>query len=190
MADISENTNSPDKEKLFKTLFESYFNILLLNANKYLLNFSESEEIVQDVFVKLWEQLPKLPKNTNYKAYLYTSVFNSCQNFIKHKKIIEKHRSAVLAEAYHTGNNGQDKELLNSISKAINQIPEKWRTTFMMNRFEGLKYREIAEKLDISEKTVEKYISRSLHFLREKFKNHKLNLLLIAFQFLWLLQKK
>jgi RNA polymerase sigma-70 factor (ECF subfamily) len=186
MSDKTVNILSKDKEKLFKSLFDNYFNILLLNAKKYIGNIAESEEIVQDVFVKLWEHLDRLPQNTNFKAYLYMAVHNSCQNYIKHKLIVDKHNSTVLAESMNSTNStsNDNKELLNLLYKTINQLPEKWRTTFVMNRFDGFKYREIAIKQNISVKTVEKYISKSLRFLQKNLKDYKLLLLLIISQYL------
>ena len=180
------NIISLDKENLFKSIFDNYFNILLLNAKKYIGNDAESEEIVQDVFVKLWEHLDKLPKNTNFKAYLYMAVHNSCQNYLKHKSIVDKHKPMVLAETIYNSNSNKNdnKELISLLYKTINKLPEKWRITFVMNRFDGFKYREIALRLNISEKTVEKYISKSLRFLHENLKCHKLIIFLIITQYL------
>ena len=171
------------KEELFRKSFDEYFELLVLNAQKYISQLNEAEEIVQDVFVKLWQQIDNLPSDLDIKAYLFRSVHNSCKNYLKHKQVVQNYKDSILKESFYLDfsqeNDSENIEMMEALHNAINALPENWRQVFLMNRFEGLKYREIAEKLAISPKTVEKYISKSLQHLQQHLKEYIPLILLI-----------
>jgi len=133
-----------------------------------------SKEIVHDVFVNVWSKRNELDLNKSLKTYLFSSVYNRCLNYIRdHKKFAKVEE---LGSGHHEQSSFdasaelEGKELQDQIQKAIDSLPERTRKIFVMNRFEGFKYKEIAEKLEISQKTVEAQISSALKILREKLR--------------------
>ncbi len=160
----------------FEHLFRSYFSPLCLFGMKYLKDMDTSKEIVHDVFVNVWSKRNELDLNKSLKTYLFTSVYNRSLNYIRdHKKLkgLEEFRPEQLEQSpFDASAELEGKELQSQIQKAIESLPERTRKIFVMNRFEGLKYKEIAEELEISQKTVEAQISSALKVLREKLKNY------------------
>lgn len=159
------------KEKIkhsdLKQLFDASYNSLVIQAIRLVKNQETAEDIVQDCFIKLWEKKASLEISGNVTAYLAKMVRNKCLDFIKKKKI----QTSELNETYQgaIANNDQLEmdELQSSIDKIIDALPEKCRQTFVLSRFEELSYKEIAEQLDISKKTVEAHISKALKSLRK-----------------------
>lgn len=142
----------------------------------FLNDLDAGEEIVQDLFVKFWENRNSINITSSVRSYLFSSVRNSCLNFIKHRKIEESYKQyneeqresgAVSAEDELEGS-----ELEIQIRKAIDQLPPKRKKVFIMSRFEGLKYREIAEKSGISIKTVENQMGKAIKFLRQELADY------------------
>jgi RNA polymerase sigma-70 factor (ECF subfamily) len=156
----------PSYEKLFRELFKPLCGLGI----KYVGDPDEARNLVHEVFITVWEKFDTLPPDTNYKSYLFTSVRNRCLNYLRDKKNhlpLEK-----MAESKFSEINTQleTAELEKEIEMAINSLPEKCRQVFELNRMEGLKYAEIAEKLGISVKTVEAQMSKALSVLREHLK--------------------
>ena len=148
----------------FETLFRSFFPGLVLFAQKYVPDQDTAKEVVHNVFLNLWE------------SYLFTSVHNRCLNFIRDQKkfdrdetIFERLDSDDFTDA---SDRLEEQELEQRIFDALQSLPEKCREVFMLNRFEKLKYAEIAEKLGISVKTVETQMSKALKILREKLSDY------------------
>jgi len=160
-------------EKAFERLFHTYYSHLSLFAKHYVQNNAEAEEIVQDVFVTLWEKKAIISITTSVKNYLFRSVKNSCFNIIKHNQIKNRYAEKLLSE---TGQDEPDDAsftesgLLLKVEESINSLPPKRREIFRLSREEGLKYREIAGKLNISVKTVETQMGLAIKTLREKIK--------------------
>jgi len=120
----------------------------------FLKDLDAAEEIVQDLFVKFWENRETIKISSSVRSYLFTSVRNSCLNFIKHLKIEENYKKYNESER-ESGSVTVDEEfeaseLEKQIRKAIDQLPPERKKVFIMSRFEGLKYREIAEKSGLS----------------------------------------
>ena len=161
-------------EKAFEKLFHRYYGHLCLHASQILQDENAAEEIVQDFFVKLWEKRDRLTIETSVKNYLFRSVKNQALNLIKHNKIKYIYAQSVLSD---TSNNPADEEsfyeinLAEKIEESILSLPEKRREIFRLSREDGLKYREIAEKLNISIKTVETQMSLAFKHLRKKLKD-------------------
>jgi len=170
-----------DDEKAFEKLFHRYYGQLCLFASRILQDETSAEEIVQDFFVKLWEKRKQLSIETSVKSYLYRSIRNLCFNLIEHNNIKLKHAQSVIAkhETYYINDDGfNEVDLAQKIEESIQALPEKRREIFRLSREEGLKYREIAEKLNISIKTVEAQMGLAFKTLREKLKHYKSNFLL------------
>lgn len=141
-----------------------------------------AEEIVQELFVRFWEQRETKEITTSIRAYFFTSVRNACFNQLKHLKIKEKYKKEQERELTFNSSHDQDdlevNELDQKIHDAINALPEGRRKIFILSRFDGLKYQEIADKLNISIKTVENQMGESLKFLRIRLKDFLVTLLI------------
>ena len=156
----------------FEKLFRAYYQELCTYAFYYLKDQAAAEEEVQDIFVSLWKKRDELEITSSLKSYLYRATRNHCLNVIKHLEIrdsYKKHNEAIRkVEEQELGIHMETKELQVKIDAAIDQLPTERKRIFMMSRFEGLKYREIADQLNISVKTVENQMGKALAFLREQ----------------------
>lgn len=159
-------------DNAFEQLFKAHFKALHSYASIMLYHDSHAEEIVQNMFVRLWEKRDLLDVQTSIKAYLYKCVYNDCLNYIKHKKIKTKYQDHAAFTMNDQVENTSDRlvlgELQDRLQEAMNELPEQCRTIFQMSRFEELKYREIAEELGLSIKTVENQMGKALRILRVK----------------------
>jgi RNA polymerase sigma-70 factor (ECF subfamily) len=133
-----------------------------------------AEEIVQDLFYTLWEKRMELQINTSVKSYLFSAVHNRCLKFIEHRNVEQKYRSYYLqheseidSEPFDSANVTEMQQIIN---KTLDSLPERCGRIFRLNRFEGLKYHEIANKLSISVKTVEANMGKALKILRKNLK--------------------
>ena len=159
-------------EAAFEQVFKTHFKRLHAYAFTILRDEVEAEEIVQQVFFKLWERNENLSLSGSVSSYLYRAVHNESLNYIKHQKVRSNHQLHVAYsmknEVEHPAKKVMAGELEKKIHTALNELPEQCRTIFQMSRFDELKYREIADKLDISVKTVENQMGKALKLLREK----------------------
>jgi RNA polymerase sigma-70 factor (family 1) len=160
------------EEAAYELLFKEYYKVLTIFANKYIKDLETSKEIVQELFVHLYERKDSLEINSSLKSYLFRSVHNRCINYINAQKIREKY-AEHLNNTREIVQNSLDEEvnvseLENALYKAIGELPPKCQTIFKLNRFEGLSNIEIANKLTLSKRTVETQISKALKILRLK----------------------
>lgn len=158
---------------VFEQIFRDYYPILCSYARRYVPDKSTAEEIVQDFFCRLWDKHSEIHINTGFSSYLRKSVINHC---INHFRKIETERKFVdygdnLEEIHGTIDHESNNELNDLFTKALLELPEKRREIFELSRFEGLKYQEIAQKLNINIKTVETQMTRSLEFMRKYLKD-------------------
>ncbi|MCG8574487.1 MAG: RNA polymerase sigma-70 factor [Flavobacteriales bacterium] len=169
----------------FETLFKRHYAELCGFANKYLEDLEAAEEVVQAFFVKLWENKEKLQEIQSVRSYLFSSVKNACYNQLKHIKIREEYKAHNQREMDQEKNNVEDEfaasELEDKIRQSIDRLPEGRRKIFIMSRFEGLKYKEIAEKLNISIKTVENQMGSAIKHLKTDLADYILFLALAFF---------
>ncbi|WP_340111803.1 RNA polymerase sigma-70 factor [Maribellus mangrovi] len=158
----------------FEQLFRYYYEPLCIYASRILQDNVTAEEVVQDFFVKFWERRNSLVVESSLKNYLFRSVKNRCLNRIEHEKIKMQHAKYVIAEAETHDYNDQflEVDLKKDIEESIASLPEKRREIFRLSREEGLKYREIAEKLNLSIKTVEAQMGLAIKTLRDKLKKY------------------
>jgi RNA polymerase sigma-70 factor (ECF subfamily) len=158
-----------DNESEFEKLFKSHFKCLHSYACTLLKDTIMAEEMVQNVFCRLWEKSEALEIKESIAGYLYRSVYNECMNYLKHLKVRESYQHYVLTRdessvgALHEL---EANELAEKLDSALEKLPEKCRTIFQMSRFEELRYQEIAERLDIPIKTVENQMGKALRLLR------------------------
>jgi len=155
----------------FEELFKTHFKALHSYAYTLVKDDVAAEEIVQNLFMKLWEKKSDLEFHNSTKAFLYRSVYNESLNYLKHQKVKFKYQKHQI---YHVKNESNDmasnriqlKELEEKIYEALGKLPEGCRTIFQLSRFEELKYKEIADRLNISIKTVENQMGKALKRLR------------------------
>jgi RNA polymerase sigma-70 factor (ECF subfamily) len=159
-------------EAAFEQVFKTHYKNLHAYAFTILKDEDEAEEMVQQVFFKLWERSEHLSVSGSIAAYLYRAVHNESLNFIKHQKVKAGHRLHVAYSMKNKSEQAQSKmirkELESKFREALNELPEQCRTVFQLSRFEDMKYKEIADKLDISVKTVENHMGKALKLLRTK----------------------
>jgi len=167
----------------FENLFKSHYAELCAFANKYLQDVDAAEETVQAFFVKFWENRETVTINTSQRSYIFTAIKNACLNQIKHIKIREEYKVVNLREKedsqYAVDAEFEASELDQKIRKSIESLPEGRRRVFVMSRFEGLKYKEIAEKLKISIKTVENQMGSALKYLKSELSDYLVTLVLM-----------
>jgi RNA polymerase sigma-70 factor (family 1) len=157
-----------DDQHAYKELFTSLYNYLFHFARTLVKSKESAEEIVSDVFIKVWEKRRELEKIDNLKVYLYVSTRNTAYNYLEKQKrnatapIVEF--SAALTSVYLDPEQLMiSADMLALVQRAIDQLPPKCRTIFKLVKQDGLKYREVAEVLDISVKTVENQLAIALH---------------------------
>jgi RNA polymerase sigma-70 factor (ECF subfamily) len=159
----------------FSYFFDYYYSGLCIYANQFTGDLSTSEEVVQDVFVRFWEKRQHIEIETSVRFYLFRTVHNQCMNLLKHKKIENCYRQQSTFEADHFSDDQwslfNESELRHILDQAISKLPDRCREIFELSRFENLKNKEIAEKLGITEKTVENQITKALTILRKELKD-------------------
>lgn len=154
----------------FEVLFRSNYHSLCQTALRIIGNIAVAEDLVQDVFCKLWERQQQLKIESSLKAYLHKSVINQALNYHKKEQSTFKRNDIYASETYHPHNPTEQlifsKETKHRIDLIINSLPEGCRRIFILSRFEKQSYKEIAENLNISVKTVENQIAKALKTLR------------------------
>jgi RNA polymerase sigma-70 factor (ECF subfamily) len=162
---------SADTTAVVERVFKEHFKGLHAYACTIVKDDIDAEEIVQNVFYKLWERKEKINELESVNAYLYRSVYNESLNYLKHEKVkmaYQSHANHTMAKQESAADHAATKQLEHRIQTAMNELPEQCRTIFQMSRFEELKYREIADSLGISVKTVENQMGKALKVLRLK----------------------
>jgi len=167
----------------FEHFFNRYHSRMVLFAVKFTDDTETARDIVQEVFLKTWENRETITIGSSLQSYLFVAIRNRCANFIRQKAVAGKYTSAAVAElkqieADYYGSVEEQNLILyeqdtsDQIHRTISDLPEKCREIFKLSRFEGLKSSEIAGKLNISVRTVETQIYRALKHLRAKLTNH------------------
>lgn len=164
-------------ESAYELLFKEFYRVLTVYANKYVKDMEMAKEIVQDLFVHLYEKRQDLDIKSSLKSYLFRSAHNRCINYINAQKIRKQHAEYV----YKTAEIKEDiieqemnkSELEEALFEAINQLPPKCQSIFKMNRFKGMSNIEIAQQLKLSKRTVETQISKALRILRVKIEPYR-----------------
>lgn len=156
----------------FESLFKTTVQPLHAYAYTILRNHETAEEVVQEVFCRVWEKQLHLKVHSSIRAYLFKAVYHESLNHLKHRKVKKGHEMHIA----HRSSDGEDnttqhllsREAGERIRQALEQLPEQCRTIFQLSRFEGLKYQQIASALNISVKTVENQMGKALRLLRKQ----------------------
>ena len=153
-------------EQAFDVLFKKYYAQLARFANMFTKDADNADEVVQSFFVKLWQNRNNLKINTSVKSYLFTSVRNASLNFLKKEKTRTLYEEKVETEDTKIK---EDKSLEFKVAynEAIKNLPERTRQVFVLSKNEGLTYKEIAEYLEITAKTVENNMGIAFRKLRK-----------------------
>lgn len=161
-------------KKEFDTLFNVQYTKLCAFAYGYLDDKDATEEVVQEVFVNFWMQRKKIKHCQALSAYLYKMVRNECLNFLKHKKTEYKYKTENQYLRQNEELNEHNSEYKNKLSEQVknivNKLPEARREVFILSKYHGLKYKEIADELGIAVKTVENQMSSAMQFIKQELK--------------------
>lgn len=159
----------------FEVLFNFYYPGLVIFVSQIVQDHFEAEEIVQDFFVNLWIKRKNIILTDSLKHYFFTSVKNSSFNYLKKAKINERTinnlKKIIENETTYNIDVFVESEIQNKLKNALKQLPPRTLEIITLSRFNGLKNDEIANKLNLSKRTVETQISNALRILRNKLGN-------------------
>jgi RNA polymerase sigma-70 factor (family 1) len=173
----------------FDLLFEGYSSRLFGFALKYFKNEADAEELVQEVFVKVWENRQMLKSELSFKSYLFTIALNQIRKHFNKKATSLRYLESLQNEPEFTENQAINDDNYESalvqINLIIEQMPPRRREIFIKSKMEGKSSKEIAAELNISAGTVDNQVSESLRFIRTQLKFGNLALLLFAILFVY-----
>lgn len=182
MSDPVKNSKAFFGESEFEKLFKSQFKELCFFAQLYIKDIDTAKEIVQEVFISLWEKRDSIEEGKSIITYLKSSIANKSINYLRDNKKFDKEILRFENLYPEAGNSVSDilvvDELRILIDDAINELPDKCKEIFLLNRFGNLKYKEISIKLDITLKTVEGQMAKALQHMRNKL-IHYIGILII-----------
>lgn len=168
----------------FDMIYEKYSKPLYAFGLKYLHSADEAEELVQSVFLKIWENHKILDKDSSFKSYLFTIAYHSICNLFRKRKYTQKFINDSIAENPNSSFEIEDsidyRSVLEQVEKIIDVLPERQRSIFRKSRVEGKTSKEIAEELGLSPGTIDNYISESLKFIRSRLRNEALAFILLS----------
>ncbi len=164
--------------RVFEQLFVKYYEPLCHHASKILKDMDTAEDIVQEFFYNFWKNRDSYSPKLSLNAYLYQSIRNNALHYLGHVAITQIHAQQVMSNSADKNSAVNEADIeFNELKKAVNatlqQMPERCARVFRMNRFEGKKYREIAEILSISVKTVEADMGKALQIFRKTLKEFR-----------------
>ncbi|TKC07048.1 RNA polymerase sigma factor [Pedobacter frigoris] len=169
----------------YTEIFERYSRVMYVYAKNLVRDKDEAEDMVQDVFTSLWDKSPRLELKGSLSSYLYSAVRYKFINLVAKKRVRTDYAEAfqlLIDEGdYNIDSYINEKELLALIEKEVAKLPEKMRKVFELSRNAGLSHNQIAQQLNLSEKTVKNHINHALKVLRGKFE--------VAFIMVYLLSK-
>jgi len=172
----------------FDTVYHRYAGKLFAFSLKYLKSREEAEELVQSVFLKVWENQANLKKETSFKSYLFTIAYNEICNLFRKRKYQQSFIESIISgkpeNSTEIERQIEFRFALEQVEQLVAQLPEKQKAVFLKSRQEGKSTKEIAEELGLSRGTVDNYISESLKFIRTSLNDKNLALILFIYLFL------
>ena len=156
----------------FAEIYERYFGVLYLHAYDRLRDKDEAKDLVQELFSSVWCKRDQLEPKTNFSNYLYTWVRNRVLNTIAHQQVKDRYRASlpdwIIATESLTDHRVRERQLAAIIEKEIQALPVKMRKVFELSRKANMSYKEIAEKMDLTEQSVRSHVKNALRILRVK----------------------
>ena len=169
-------------------IYDRYSGKLYSFGLKYLRSTAEAEELVQSVFLKLWENHKHLNPDLSFKSYIFTITYNDICKFFRRKNYLQNFINEELLQntdsSLETEQNIEYQSLLSRVQQIVEKLPERQRIIFKKSREEGKTTKEIAKELNLSSGTIDNYISAALSFLRKQLKSEDLALVLYISMFL------
>lgn len=164
-----------DDQSAYTEIFKRYSKLLINHAYKILENQDEANDVVQEVFLSIWNKRNELAITGSLSSYLYKAVKNRVLNYIAHEKVVSRYADSISNfvenEYVFADSKLREEELESIIAKEIALLPEKMREVFLLRKVEELSYDEIALQLNITDKTAKQQVYNSVKILREKLKN-------------------
>ena len=173
----------------FDLIYEKYSGKLYSFGLKYLRSTAETEDLVQSVFLKLWENHKHLDKDLSFKSFLFTIAYNDICKLFRKRNYMQKFISETLSENINSSSDTEEgidfQSVLNRVQQIVEKLPERQKVIFQKSRQEGKTTKEISKELGLSAGTVDNYISEALSFIRKHLKgeNFALTLLFSLFFF-------
>jgi len=171
----------------FDKVYYKYHKKLFAYSLKFIKNHADIEDLIQKIFVIIWEKRENINPEKSFNNYLFTIVRNEIYDFLKRKIFTAYYNDQILSDIEETNEDTETKKVIEMVYDLIEKMPERRRQIFLMSRDDGLTYKQIAEKLGISENTVDTQIRNALNYLRtelpEQLKSSSLssiNLLIIS----------
>ncbi len=172
--DILKRLKENDRSAL-KELFQLYYLSVCQTIHRLVKDKSTVEDLAQEVFLRFWNKRHKIHITSSLSAYIRRMATNEALGYLRSRKTFEE-ESIILNDERQSGQNVEAQvlhtELEDHIKAAINELPPKCRAVFVLSRFEELTYQEIADRMEISVKTVENQMGRALRLLRAKLKSY------------------
>ncbi len=173
----------------FDLLYHRYASRLYAFGMKYLKSESDSEELVQSVFTRLWESHRKIDKELSVRSYLFTIAYNDICKLFRSRTYLKKYIDDTLATSSVVSSGYEEsieyRSALEQVNKIIEILPEKQKAAFIKSKIDGISSREIASELGLSVGTVDNYISDTLRFIRRNVEKATLPAILFCFVFLF-----
>jgi RNA polymerase sigma-70 factor (ECF subfamily) len=173
----------------FNCIYYKYSGKLYAFGLKYLRSTAETEELVQSVFLKVWENYRKLKIETSFKSYLFTIAYNDICKLFRKRNYRQKFIDNTLNENPHSSYDIEAgiefRSVLEQVQHIVNKLPEKQKIIFYKSRLEGKSTKEIAEEVGLSPGTIDNYISDALKYIRRQIQNENLPVMLFFLLFLF-----
>ena len=164
-----------DDEAAFRQVFGDFYAPLCLMAGR-MVSPSVAQDVVQEVFVCLWEMRHAIDVETSLKGYLVASTRNRCLNYIKHKAVGDRYADYAAAMQEGMAMRADDllgvRELEARLEHILGLMPEEWRVAFVMSRMDGRRTSDIACRLGVSERTVERFRNKAMQIIRNEMKDY------------------
>ncbi|MDD3915425.1 MAG: RNA polymerase sigma-70 factor [Bacteroidales bacterium] len=171
---LFRNVAFQDDEQAFRELFIEFYPALCVFAMRYITQQETARDIVQDVFIKIWKNRKSMDITVSFRNFLITSVRNHCTDYLRKQEVENRYMEKNMLSVIHSSPEEVYtlKELETTIVEALAKLPPNVRKAFEMSRFRGITYNAIADKMEVSPKTIESYISKALSVLRHELKDY------------------
>lgn len=157
----------------FRTIFDRYSKPLFVFSMSYLKSKEDAENVVQETFMKVWQNREKLKTDTSFQSYLFTIAFNSIRKYFNKSARLNKLKHDILLDASDNKLNFDERDdyqlLLDNLDVLIGKMPEKRKVVFLKKKIEEKTLKEISEEMAISTKTVEYHITEAMKYLKDEF---------------------